>query len=107
MNVPLLQLPEFHWICPNCDETDVTYEQRPHSRYHTCRGLRGLSAPFIADGTKAKVEAVDREDYVGTDIPQRDGEGNVVMAIVTTRDNGQDCDVLAPTATGKRGDYAD
>lgn len=84
------------WECPNCD----AWLQSPTNRHHYCPGLKGLAAPFVLKGTAAKVEAIGREDYVGTDIPQRDGEGNVVMAIETTRDDGTDVAVLAPTATG-------
>jgi len=87
------------WVCPNCSQQSVTHEARPHIRYHTCFGLRGLSAPFVQAGVKCKVEARDREDYVGKDIVQTDAYGRPVMSIVTTRDDGQDCMVLAPTAT--------
>ncbi len=31
-----------------------------------------------------------------------DGEGRPVMAVVTTRDNGQDCAVLAPSASARQ-----
>ncbi|HEU4543056.1 MAG TPA: hypothetical protein VFR23_18135 [Jiangellaceae bacterium] len=77
----------------------MTRETKPHTPFHSCRGLRGLSAPFIVAGTKAKVEASERDDYVGSEQVQTDGEGRPVMAIVTTRDDGQDCAVLAPAAT--------
>lgn len=97
--IPLLA-PEHRWECPNCDHTDVTREPRPHSRFHNCRGLRGLSAPMVPAGTRAKVEAMERGDYVNGDLVQTDGEGRPVMAIVTTRDDGQDCAVLAPCARG-------
>lgn len=90
---------ERRWDCPNCDATQVTNEPRPHTPFHSCRGLRGLSAPFLPAGTKAKVEQVDRGDYVGKEEVQTDGEGRPVMAVVTTRDDGQDCTVYAPTAT--------
>jgi hypothetical protein len=83
---------------PNCDFQDVTYEPEAHSRFHNCRGLKGLSAPMVPAGTKAKVEAHDRGDYVGKELVQTDGEGRPVMSIVTTRDEGQDTAVLAPTA---------
>lgn len=94
---------ERHWVCPNCDFTDVTFEQGVTSRFHTCGGLRGLSAPMVPEGTKAKVEAMDRDDYVGRDahLVQTDGNGRPVMSIVTTRDDGQDCAVLAPLAIAK------
>jgi hypothetical protein len=55
----------------------------------------------VAAGTRAKVEAVERGDYVGDEIIQTDGEGRPVMAVVTTRDDGQDCTVLAPVARGE------
>lgn len=96
----LLPAPEHHWECPNCPATHVTREQRPHTPFHPCAGLRGLTAPFVPAGTKAKVEAVERGDYVGRELVQTDGEGRPVMAVVTTRDDGQDCAVLAPTAVG-------
>ena len=95
--IPILK-PEHYWYCPNCTEEDVTYEPRPHSRYHTCRGLRGISAPFLPVGTKAKVEAKDREDYQGNEILTTDINGRPVMSVVTTRDDGQDTMVFAPLA---------
>jgi hypothetical protein len=91
--------PEHRWSCPNCVEQAVTHEHRPHTPFHSCRGLRGLSAPFVPDGTACKVEAREREDWVGKELVQVDGEGRPVMSIVTTRDEGQDCAVLAPCAT--------
>jgi hypothetical protein len=51
-------------------------------------------------GMSAKVEAKDREDYVGRELVQTDEDGRPVMSVVTTRDNGQDAIVYAPTATG-------
>lgn len=107
--VPVLVPPTTYWECPNCDFTDVTRERGPHSRYHTCSGLRGLSAPMvIADGPqvkamkarkKMKVEAKVREDYVGKEHGvQFDESGRPIMSIVTTRDDGNDVVVLAPTA---------
>jgi hypothetical protein len=97
----ILNLPEQRWECPNCTLTDVTNDPRPHSRMHACRGLKGLTAPMVAAGTNCKVEAVEREDYVGKDQAQYDGDGKAIMAVVTTRDEGNDCAVLAPTATAR------
>lgn len=96
--LPLLRR-EQHWTCPNCDFVDVTYETQPCSRFHNCRGLRGLWAPMVEAGTRCKVEARDRDDYVNGDDVQTDGEGRPVMSIVTTRDDGEDVAVLAPCAT--------
>lgn len=96
MAVPLLSR-QLNYGCPNCDRTlSTTNPKLPH---HPCRGLRGLLAPFVVAGVRAKVETVERGDYVGRELVQADGEGRPVMAIVTTRDDGQDCTVLAPCAT--------
>ncbi len=89
------------WYCPNCSFADVTHEVRPHVRFHTCLGLRGLTAPMLPLGTKAKVEAREREDYVGNEMVQTDENGRPVMSVVTTRDDGQDAIVFAPTATAR------
>lgn len=102
MQLPILEPPAQRWYCPNCTLTDVTHESRPHSRMHACAGLAGLTAPMVPAGTRAKVEAVPREDYVGRDVPHRDMDGNVVMAVRTTRDDGEDVAVLAPTASMNR-----
>lgn len=103
MNVPLLAAPESRWECPNCDLTHVTRGRSFGQPFHNCRGLRGLSAPFVTAGTKAKVETVERGDYIGKEQVQQDGEGRPVMAIQTTRDEGQDCAVLAPVAGAQVG----
>ena len=90
------------WHCPNCGKRDRTQNVGPHIRYHTCPRLRYLSAPMVRAGTHAKVEIREREDYVNGERVQLDPElGRPVMSIVTTRDNGQDCVVLAPSATSK------
>lgn len=100
MRVPLLPAPEWRWECPNCDFTDVTREIEPHSRFHTCRGLAGLTAPLVPAGTRCKAVAVEREDYIGRELVQTDGDGRPVMAVVVTRDDGEDRTIYAPTATG-------
>lgn len=102
MNIPLLAPPEHRWECPNCDLTDVTHEAQPHTRFHICPGLRGLNAPMVPAGTRCKVEALEREDYINGDDVQYDGEGRPVMSVQTTRDDGTDLAVYAPTATSVR-----
>lgn len=99
MNAVLLA-PEQRWTCPNCDATDVTHLPGGSvaSRFHACRGLRGLTAPMVPAGTSCKVEALDRDDYVGGEIVTVDGEGRPVMAVETTRDDGTDRAVFAPCA---------
>jgi len=97
----LFRKPERRWECPNCNLKEVTRETDPHTRFHACRGLKGLTAPMVPAGTSCKVEAKEREDYVGDEQVQYDGDGRPIMSVVTTRDNGQDCAVLAPVAGGK------
>ena len=93
-------VPVRHWVCPNCKFTDVTHEARPHTRFHPCAGLKGLSAPMVEEGTKVKVTAHEREDYVGDDIVQLSPDGRPVMSVVTEREDGSnDVVVFAPTAT--------
>jgi hypothetical protein len=55
---------------------------------------------MVEAGTAAHVKAVERGDWVGREDVQTDAEGRPVMAVVTTRDEGQDCTVFAPCATG-------
>lgn len=102
MKATLLAVPTRNWECPNCTATHTTREALPHTPFHSCKGLRGLSVPFVAAGTRCKIEAVEREDYINGEHVQTDGEGRPVMSVITTRDNGQDCTVYAPAATGTR-----
>ncbi|HEY4632314.1 MAG TPA: hypothetical protein VIH00_00230 [Candidatus Limnocylindrales bacterium] len=88
------------WECPNCTTVQRTTEPRPHTRFHPCPGLHGLTAPMVPAGTRCKVETREREDYVG-DEQVRLHEGRPVMSVVTTRDDGQDVAVFAPTATAR------
>jgi len=85
------------WYCPNCDAQARTVDAA--LPMHTCVGIKGLVAPLVLQGTKAKTETREREDYVGRELAQVDGEGNVVMSTVTTRDDGQDCTIYVGTAT--------
>ena len=104
MNTPTL-VRETHWVCPNCDLTDVTNDPRPHSRMHNCRGLLGMSTPMVEHGVNCKVELKEREDYIGDETVLLGPEGRPWMSAVTTRDDGQDCAVYAPLATGKLRDH--
>jgi hypothetical protein len=97
----ILLNPTQRWYCPNCPLEETTHEAKPHTRFHACPGLRGLTAPMLPVGTTAKVEAVEREDYVGVEQVQLDPQQQrPVMSVVTTRDDGQDTIVFAPTAAG-------
>src|SRR5438445_11843007 len=93
----LLLAPETNWECPNCVEKEVTHEAQPHTRFHQCSGLKGLVAPFVPAGTKCKVVAHEREDYIGTGVDVTvDGDGRPIMAVETVRDDGDDVAVFAP-----------
>lgn len=93
---------EHRWECPNCTTRRVTHEPRPHTPFHPCRGLRGLSAPLVKAGSDCVVETKDRDDYVGKERIQVDGERRPVMSIVTRYGDGRnDCAVLAPCATAR------
>lgn len=61
--------------------------------------LAGLTAPFVPAGTAAAHQRIERDDYIAGEAVQTDGNGRPVMALVTHRDDGQDCTVFAPTAT--------
>ena len=87
------------WECPNCDSTHVTALAAPHAPFHNCPGLSGLLAPYVQAGTRAKVEAVTRADYVAGEEGLRYVGGRPVMSVVTTRDDGQDCMVFPGSAT--------
>ena len=92
--------PERHLSCPNCEATGISRDPNPARQvFHQCPGLKGLTAPLVEG--QCKVETVDRGDYENGDRAMRDGEGRVVMAVKTTRDDGEDALVFAPTATLK------
>lgn len=97
----VLVTPLRHWVCPNCKQTAITRESKPHSRMHSCPGLKGIIAPLVEEGVRVQVTAVDREDYVGSELAQTDETGRPVMAVRTDYEDGRnDTVVFAPTATG-------
>ncbi len=99
MNLPLLEPSVTRWWCPNCDHTDATKVAGPHSRFHSCRGLAGLTTPMLPEGAPAKITAREREDYIGAEDVQVDGNGRPIMQVVTERPDGSnDVIVFAPTA---------
>lgn len=97
----VLLAPVTRWVCDHCNARDVTREAAPHTRFHSCPGLKGITAPMVREGDRVKVEVRLREDYVRSELVQTDDDGRPVMAVVTTRDDGQDCAVLAPVATAR------
>lgn len=98
--IPILPA-RLDWDCPNCSETSVTNEARPHTRFHVCAGLGGLTTPLVqksANRGSVRVRKVVREDYVGKEHGLTyDNEGQPIMAVVTDYDDGtNDAAVFAP-----------
>lgn len=101
--IPILANPATLWDCPNCTQTAMTNVASPHTRFHDCPGLGGLSAPFVQQATNrgpVEVKPVVREDYVGGERGLTyDADGKPIMAIVTRYDDGSnDAAVFAPVA---------
>lgn len=90
---------ETRWLCPNCTATDLTKQAGPHTRFHACPALGGLTAPMVPEGLHCDVRVHEREDYVGTEDVQY-ANGRPVTAIEIVRDDGNDVAVYAPTAHG-------
>jgi hypothetical protein len=101
----LLTPPEQHWECPNCDRTSVT--RLPgvvHQQLHPCPGLGGIIAPYVEAGTRAKVTANVREDFVrhsglGGGIGESltyDDRGRPITSVSVERDSGVSCVAYVP-----------
>lgn len=99
MPVPLLQAAQ-EWACPNCQCRETVRPPLPPnaSRYHNCPGLHMLSAPLVRAGTRCKVTAEERQDYLGGDLQAMGDDGIAYMAVRTTRDDGEDLLVNAGLA---------
>lgn len=88
------------WECPNCNARDVTNEHMPHTRMHTCPGMKGLTAPMVREGERVRIVANEREDYIGREVVTLDDDNRPIMNIETIRDDGSnDVVVFAPCAT--------
>jgi hypothetical protein len=89
------------WECPNCTVAERTRPLPPNaSRFHTCPGLHMLSAPLVRAGTGCKVEAEERQDYLGGEVQATGDDGRPYMAVRTTRSDGEDLAVNAGLARG-------
>jgi hypothetical protein len=91
---------ESNWECPSCGRQHVSKASlnSVQTPMHACGALAGAWVPFVQAGTKAHHRLQEREDYVGTDTPFVDANGRVIMSVYTTRDDGEDCHILASTA---------
>jgi hypothetical protein len=105
MRVPLLTSMT-DWYCPNCRIALSAPEPPPgQSKFHVCRSLHGLTAPLIRAGVRCKVEAEERQDYLGGEVQATGDDGKPYMAVRTTRDDGCDLAVNAGLAQARLGDY--
>jgi len=105
VNVPLLTTFD-DWECPNCDVTDHTPALPPGaSRFHTCAGLHMLTAPLVRAGTRCKVEAEERADYLDHEIQDTGDDGKPYMAVRVTREDGDDLAVNAGLAQARLGQF--
>lgn len=87
------------WECPRCNTRDVTRVADPHSRFHPCPGLGGITAPMVQEGQRVKVTAVERDDYIGGEDVQYDADGRPIAQVISERPDGSnDVIVFAPTA---------
>jgi hypothetical protein len=98
----LLERRPRRWGCPNCLQSTVTFRADVHTPFHTCPGTGMLSIPYVEEGIRAKVSSWTREDYVGREDVTLDGNGLPIMAVTTTRDDGEDRTVYAPCAQLER-----
>lgn len=98
MPIPLFEAPERRWECEHCNYIDSTREAEPHTRFHTCSGL-GMTAPMVPQGSRARVTANEREDFVKSEDVQTNADGRPIMSISTEYPDGRnDLVVFAPTA---------
>lgn len=92
------------FTCPNCTSA-LWLDKHPGPRpvLHHCPKLGGFLAPMFREGEKVKVEAHEREDYLGEDEGKvrLNEDGRPFMCVETTRENGTDVLVFAPIATGE------
>lgn len=97
--------PTRRWECPSCGRQHVTDKPLSTIPLHPCRSQRGLLVPFVeVHGVELKKYTarhlvLEREDYVGSENVQTDGDGRPVMAVQTDRaDGSNDCQTFAPCA---------
>jgi hypothetical protein len=98
--VPLLQGWQ-DWECPACHYTERVSPPLPaHAqRWHPCRALHMLKTPLVPAGTDCKIEAIERQDYLGAEIQRTGDDGKPYAAIRTERaDGSNDLAVYAPLA---------
>lgn len=93
------------WECPNCPAAERTRPLPPNaSRFHACPGLHMLTAPLVRAGTDCQVIALERQDYLGSEIQQTGDDGRPYSGVHTVRaDGSNDVAAFAPLARGHFG----
>jgi hypothetical protein len=88
------------WHCGSCEAWAITYDAKIPMHY--CQKLAlGMRVPLVRKGEASKIEVVERGDFIGKESVQLDTAGRPVMAVVITRDEGQDCTVYPPVASAE------
>jgi len=99
-DIPVFEPPVKRWECSHCAFRDVTTQLEPHTRFHACPGMGGMTTPMVEEGSGARTVAVAREDYVGREHVQMADDGRVLTSISTEYPDGRnDLVVFAPTAS--------
>lgn len=91
-------------VCPNgCGETGL--ERRPTevgvsaAVLHACPALHGLTIPLIAEGTRAELRLLERQDHLGAEVTAQ-ADGRPVSGVEVIRDDGTDAVLYAPLVAG-------
>ena len=101
MNDPVILDVWQDWECPRCPVTQRTRPLPPNgARFHNCAGLHGLNVPLVRAGSDCTMDALPRDDYVGSELVQTAPDNGRPYMAVTTRysDGRNDLVVFAPTA---------
>lgn len=87
------------WQCSACNTREGTEIDPPFSPMHACKGMAGMSVPLVRVAGRVHLKAIEREDYIGNETVQYDGNGRPIMAIVQEYADGHtDATIYAPTA---------
>lgn len=103
-DVPLLGMQYEDLHCPNCGLAErVAPPLGPtQTRFHNCPQLHDLSAPLVPVDKDCKVEAIEREDYLGDETQATGDNGKPYMSVKTTHaDGSNDLAVNAGLAHGE------
>ena len=68
------------------------------ARFHACPGSTALPRPWCAPGSRCKVTAEERQDYLGREMQAAGDDGKPYMAVRTTYDDHDDLAVNAGLA---------